>query len=299
VPLFFIGSLISGQFFSFSELSVLKTLSLAAAGVAHFVLGRYCNYRASKAMGANRAAPILQMQLLLTLVLAIVLLGDTLTPLKLLGIGLIIGGPAVMMRRGKKKEPIKAPSGGAGNDAHKEVPPKDAPVVFIPNIKEGFKFAILSSFGYTISPILVRYGLRDTNLSLLGGLISYAAAATVIGLILLLPGKWAHVRGMDRKVSPWFVRGGIAVFFSQMFRYMALSMAPVTVVAPIMRLALVFRVVFAWIINREYESFEPRVLIGIGISLIGAIALGISIDVIVDNVALPDFLLRASEWRWP
>jgi uncharacterized membrane protein len=300
VPLFFIGAVISGQLFNFSDLSVLKSLSLAAGGVAHFVLGRYCNYRASKAMGANRAAPILQVNLLLTLALAIIILDDFLTPLKLLGIGLILAGPTVMIRRGKKKEsqPRPAPSGGSGSEGAGPALPKEK-LVFVPNLREGYTFAILSSFGYTLSPIFVRYGLRDTDLSLLGGLISYAAAAVVIGLVLLLPGKWAHVRSMDRTVSPWFLRAGVAVFFSQMFRYMALSMAPVTVVAPLMRLSLVFRVVFAWILNREYETFETKVLLGIGVSMIGALALGISLDLVVDNVPLPDFLVRASEWRWP
>ncbi len=300
VPLFFIGAVLSGQLFNLSDLSALKALSLAAAGVAHFVLGRYCNYRASKAMGANRAAPILQVNLLLTLTLAIVLLDDFLTPLKVLGIGLILAGPALMIRRGTKKtvEPRQAPSGGAGAAGGDDAAPAQKPL-FVANLREGYTFAILSSFGYTLSPIFVRYGLRDTNLSLLGGLISYAAAAVVIGLVLLLPGKWAHVRSMDRTVSPWFLRAGVAVFLSQMFRYMALSMAPITVVSPIMRLSLIFRVIFAWIINRDYETFEPRVLLGIGVSLMGAIALGISLDFIVDNVALPDFLLRLSAWRWP
>ena len=301
VPLFFIGAVLSGQFFNFSDLSVLKSLSLAAGGVAHFVLGRYCNYRASKAMGANRAAPILQVNLLLTLALAIVLLDDFLTPLKIIGIGLILAGPALMIQRDKKKngEPRQAaPSGGALAAGDDDAVADQKPV-FVANLKEGYTFAILSSFGYTLSPIFVRYGLQDTDLSLLGGLISYAAAAAVVGLVLLLPGKWAHVRSMDRSVSPWFIRAGVAVFLSQMFRYMALSMAPVTVVSPIMRLSLIFRVIFAWIINRDYETFEPRVLLGIGVSFLGAIALGISLDLIVDNVALPDFLLRLSAWRWP
>ena len=53
VPLFFIGAVLSGQLFNLSDLSALKALSLAAGGVAHFVLGRYCNYRASKAMGGQ------------------------------------------------------------------------------------------------------------------------------------------------------------------------------------------------------------------------------------------------------
>ena len=58
-PSSFIGAALSGQLFNLSDLSAMKALSLAAGGVAHFVLGRYCNYRASKAMGGQpgRAHP--------------------------------------------------------------------------------------------------------------------------------------------------------------------------------------------------------------------------------------------------
>jgi hypothetical protein len=35
---------------------------LARQGIVHFVLGRYCNYESNQLMGANLAAPIVQLQ---------------------------------------------------------------------------------------------------------------------------------------------------------------------------------------------------------------------------------------------
>jgi hypothetical protein len=93
--------------------------------ILHFVWGRYCNYRASKAMGANLVAPIQQWNLLVTLVLAIVVLGEELTPLRLLGIGLVVLGPMLTYERRRGK------AAGA-----KAVP--DKPRMFQPNYAEGY-----------------------------------------------------------------------------------------------------------------------------------------------------------------
>ena len=60
----------------------------------HFVWGRYCNYRATRAMGTNLVAPVQQFNLLVTLVVAI-WLGEYLTPLKIFGIALILLGPTL------------------------------------------------------------------------------------------------------------------------------------------------------------------------------------------------------------
>ena len=46
---------------------------LIVAGIIHFAWGRYCNYRATKAIGANLVAPVQQYSLILTLVLAVLL----------------------------------------------------------------------------------------------------------------------------------------------------------------------------------------------------------------------------------
>src|SRR5262245_63418732 len=98
VPLFFLAALLTGRLGDVLSFSTPGYVALVAAGILHFVWGRYCNYRATRAMGTNLVAPIQQFNLLVTLVLAIWLLGEELTVLKLLGIGLVLIGRSITMR---------------------------------------------------------------------------------------------------------------------------------------------------------------------------------------------------------
>ncbi len=62
---------------------------------------------------------------------------------------------------------------------------------------------------------------------------------------------------------------------SQVFRYIALSLAPVTVVSPIQRLSLAFRALFGLAINREYETWNRRVLFALLVALLGGVAVAL------------------------
>src|SRR6476620_8367834 len=86
LPLSIAIALITGNLALVLGFSSKATAALAAGGVMHFVWGRYWNYRATKAMGTNLVAPIQQFNLVITLVGALWLLDEHLTPLKILGI---------------------------------------------------------------------------------------------------------------------------------------------------------------------------------------------------------------------
>ena len=103
VPIFFLVAAAFGALGTVLGFSAEAFAYLALAGVLHFVWGRYCNYRASKAMGANLVAPVQQGNLLVTLALAIWILGEHLTPLRVLGIGLVVLGPALTYDRTSRK----------------------------------------------------------------------------------------------------------------------------------------------------------------------------------------------------
>ena len=290
LPVFFVVALLSGWLglvFGFSPEAVVW---LALAGIVHFVWGRYCNYRATKAMGANLAAPVQQCSILVTLALAIYVLGEYLTPLRVFGIALVILGPALAYERKEKKEPVAA--------ATIELNPHK---VFQPKYAEGYFFGFLSTTGYGISPILVRLALESKGLeySIAGGLISYIAATAAFALMLLWPGQWRHVRSLDRSAGRWFVVSGLCVCVAQMLRYMALSVAPVAVVAPIQRLSLVFRFYFARLINPQHEVFGGRVIVATIASLVGAVALSASTDVVQGALPLPEWAIATLNWRWP
>ena len=284
ILLFVIGASVLGEWQQFSRLSARGIALLSAAGFMHFVWGRYFNIRSLAAVGSNIAGPVQQAQLLLALALAIVFLGETLTPLKVVGIVLITSAPAYILRRRARSK--------AGDG------PATAPE-FKPRMVEGYVCALLTALGFGSSSVLVRAGLDGTGLSFLGGFISYAAAVALVALIMFVPGRFREVRGMTRVSAKWFVFSGVSVSMSQMFRYLALGVAPVTIVQPLQSLSLMFRMIFGYFINREHERFERYIIVGIAVSLVGALALTVSSEFVLRHVDLPGWLAGLASWTWP
>jgi uncharacterized membrane protein len=286
VPIFFIMTALAGYLGTLGRFTPRAVLWLSLAGIVHFVWGRYCNYRAIRAMGVNLVTPVQQITLVVTLALAIGLLGESLTPLQLVGIALVFLGPALTAERSDRA--------GASTRATR-------PQAFTPRYAEGYVFALLSATGYGTSPILIRAGLENIGAggSLAGGLIAYIAATAAFAPFLLVPGQLSHVRKLEREPAKWFTLSGFVVCLSQMFYFMALALAPVSVVAPIMRLSILFRIYFSWLLTPHHEVFGDRVLLATVVSLAGALALTVGTEVVLAHVPLPEAIVAIARWRWP
>lgn len=286
-----------GQWGEIGRISWVEIGFLAAAGFMHFVWGRYCNIRSLAAVGSNLAGPVQQFQLLLSLTLAIALLGETLTPFKILGIVLVVSAPAYILRaRAKAKAREKAAAAAA---PAVEKPVDGTKPVFTPRMAEGYIFALLSAVGFGTSPILVKAGLGSHGLALVGGFISCIAATIVVALVLLVPSQWAETRAINRESAKWFGFSGIGVSASHLFRYLALGLAPVTIVQPLQSMSLLFRMIFGYFINRDHEAFDRYVIVGIVLSFAGALALSLSDESVLRHVTLPGWLDAVAAWRWP
>jgi uncharacterized membrane protein len=121
--------------------------------------------------------------------------------------------------------------------------------------------------------VLMCAGLASTGLGILGGMIANTTAAVVLVFTLALPGQASGVLKLDANARKWFLFGAVASFVANVLRFMSLALAPVSIVIPLMRSAVLFTIVFNYFMNRDLESFEPRVLTGIGTSLVGAVLL--------------------------
>ncbi|MBI1205630.1 MAG: EamA family transporter [Rhodopseudomonas sp.] len=283
-PFFILAMAVSGGFAALGGFDTRTLVLLALAGIVHFALARYCNYRATKAIGANLVAPVQQYSLVITLALAVLWLGEALTVLRILGIVMVVAGPAFTL----------------GPDKKPAAPPAGAVATFAPQYREGYLYALLSAVGFGLSPILVGMAFETKGLAIgiAGGFVSYVAATLLVALAFVLPGQRRSFREIDSVSAKWFVVSGIAVGLSQMFRYMALAIAPVSVVSPIQRLSLVFRIYFGAWLNPHHEVFGGRVIIGTVISLLGAVFLSVSTDGILHGLMLPQPLLSVLAWTW-
>ncbi len=277
-----------GPLWTFSPLALLW---FACAGLAHFVIGRYCNYRAIAAIGTNLASPIQQWEVLITLALAMALLGERLTPISVIAIALLLLGPAIAARieaRKSKSEPAAKPA-------------EPQLMKFEPRYREGYTWAFLSIFGYGVSPIFVRAGLDGAGIgaSMAAGLASYIAATIAVIIWVLASRNIRHVTELDADPRRWFLFAGLLVGLSQMVRYMALALVPVTIVAPIIRIQSLFRIYFSWMLTREYEVFDRNVIIGTLISVAGAILITLPPDLVASWLPLPGWMRSVLTWRWP
>lgn len=305
VPLFVIAAFLAGQLDEFDQLTPKSILLLSGAGFVHFVWARYFNMLSLAAVGSNIAGPVQQFQLLLSLTLAITWLGESLTPLKVIGIFLVVAGPSFVIhgraltkrredRRLAQSSLAAAAPGVKSNSRDSTEKPK-----FQPRLMEGYVFAFLASLGFGLSPILVSAGLKESGLSLLGGLVSYIAATLVVAVCLLIPRNFKQLGTINRASLPWFTLAAVSVWLSHFFRYLALGIAPVTVVQPIQSLSLIFRMIFGYFINREHEVLDRYVIGGIILSFSGALALSISDEMVTQYFNLPEWLMPLAAWRWP
>jgi drug/metabolite transporter (DMT)-like permease len=258
----------------FGRFSASALASLSAAGVIHFVIGRYSNFRASQAAGVNLTAPVMQLNAVVTLVLAVVVLREPCTMLQVAGAVLMVAGSLVTQRA---SQPISARK------------PSDA-ATFRPRVAVGFFFASIAALMYGISPIIVRQALLDAGPlgGVAGGSVAYAAATVAVTIGLLIPSLRRNVMTASGENARWFFYSGIFVAAAQGFLYSALALAPIMLVIPLLQLSLVFRFLFAYLFNPHHEVFGFLVVFGSVVSIVGACAVSVDTNLILHYLTIPE-----------
>jgi drug/metabolite transporter (DMT)-like permease len=277
VPLFTIGALLFGQLFRVDQISGEGYVYLAAAGIIHYVLGRYFNYAAINAIGATRAAPVQAFGLPYSVLIALLFLDESVTLGMVLGIAMIMVGPLLMVER--RRQPTPSPIAAIvleGADADIANAPVDGatapPQPFVLRQTEGYLFAVIAAISYGTSPVLIRAAIGgDPDVSVLGGLVTYIAAATLLLASLVLPARRPLLKALNLPTFQIFLGAGLAVFFAQIFRFIALSEASVAVVTALLRFGSVFTLILSWYFNKHLENINWRVVAGVLLSLAGAI----------------------------
>jgi drug/metabolite transporter (DMT)-like permease len=269
---FLVVTLLTGAPQNLTHFSASAFASLSAAGVLHFVLGRYCNFRASQAAGVNLTAPVVQLNSVVTLILAVVILREPCTLLQVVGAILMVSGSLVTQQSNQP---------GAS---------KLDELRFKPRILVGFFFALIAALAYGSSPIIVRQALQDVGplSGVAGAAVAYAAATVAVTLGLFIPSLRHNVISVTGENARWFVYSGIFVAAAHGFLYSALAVAPIMLVAPLLQLSLVFRFLFALILNPHHEVFGLLVILGTVVSILGAITIAIDTNLILDVLAIPE-----------
>ena len=253
VPLFFILMLFTGQVGVLFRFSWQAIVWLSVAGALHFVVGRSLYYGCVQLVGANIAGILRRTNILVSVVLGITLLSEPLTWKLAVGVTLIITGITLT---GLSPQAIRS---------------ADGKIARIP-IK-----AVLLGFGcglaWGISPILIKLGLKGTGTAIPGAFISFSAATVLLGISLIGRQRRTAASQLTPLAAGLFFSAGLFSFSANLVRYLALSLAPASVVTPLVSTEPVFMMIFSFIFNRRLEIFSRPVIFGSIFVVLGTILL--------------------------
>ena len=206
-----------------------------------------CYFKALSAGDVNKVVPVDKSSTVLTVLLAIILFGETNhLAVKLAGTALLAVGIFLM---------IEKKNGGG----------KKEKALWLPYAAGSAVFAALTS-------ILARAGIEGVE-SNLATAIRTAVVLLMAWLIVLIKGKRKQLRSLDRKELGYIVLSGFATGGSWLCYYYAIQNGVVSVVVPIDKMSVVITVIFSYLVFKE--KLGRKAVIGLVLMVLGTLAMAI------------------------
>lgn len=209
-----------------------------------------CYFRALQKGDINKVVPIDKSSTVLTILLALIFLGEGLSPVKIISVVLIAVGTLMMIDR------------KASTEADRD---KDSRGWLI--------YAVLSAVFASVTAILGKVGIEDID-SNLGTAIRTTVVLLMAWFMVLVTGKYSEVKKIEGRELLFIILSGIATGASWLCYYRALKEGPASVVVPIDKLSILVTIVFSRIVFNErlnIKSGEGLVAIIAGTILLAVI----------------------------
>ena len=200
-----------------------------------------CYFRALQLGDINKVVPIDKSSTILTILLALIFLGEEITWLKAISIAAIAAGTYLMIQK-------KASAGQ----------PKNAAGAWLP-------YAVLSAVFASLTAILGKIGIEGVE-SNLGTAIRTAVVLVMAWVVVFATGRQHAVREVPRGELGFICLSGLATGASWLCYYRALQDGLASVVVPIDKLSILVTIAFSRLVFGERLSHRA----GIGLCLITA-----------------------------
>lgn len=236
--------LLVGSVYTITEISNKTLLFLILSGISTGA-SWLCYFRALQLGDVNRVTPIDKSSTILTMILAVIILGESITGYKMLAIVLIGVGTLLMIT---KKE---------GED--KQV-----------TSKKWVLYAVLSAVFASLTSILGKIGIEGVE-SNLGTAIRTIVVLIMAWLIVFVKRKQGQIRNIDKK-SWWFLGlSGITTGASWLCYYKALQEGEASIVVPIDKLSILVTIAFSYLVLKE--KLSKKAMIGLAMIVVGTLLL--------------------------
>ncbi len=225
---------------------VFLILSGAATGAS-----RICYFKALSLGDVNKVVPVDKSSVILTVLFAIIVLGETNNlAAKLIGTVLIAAGTFLMI---EKK---------ASDDVD-------------PTAKQNRSwliYAVLSAVFAALTSILAKIGIDGVE-SNLGTAVRTCVVLVMAWGIVLFRGKGAQAKAIDRRELLFIILSGIATGASWLCYYYAIQNGVVSVVVPIDKLSVIVSIVFSFFVFGERLS--KKALLGLILMIAGTLIMAV------------------------
>lgn len=243
-------------------------LSGAATGASWL-----CYFHALQIGDINKVVPVDKSSTVLTILLALIFLGEGISLTKAAATTVIALGIFLMIERKEPSEidedcgEVRQQTGG-GNDSA-EVPCKKQI-----NWKQSawLAYAAGSAFFASLTAILGKVGISGVE-SNLGTAIRTCVVLVMAWVMVFVTGKQREVRRIDKKELRYICLSGIATGASWICYYRALQEGPASVVTPIDKLSVIVTVVFSYFVFGE--KLNKKAMAGLVLLTVGTVAMAV------------------------
>ena len=217
--------------------------SLASPGILIFVivglfqpgLTRLLTYKGIETLGVAIADPMRATTPLFSALMAILLLGEDMTPPVFWATLLIIAGIILLSHRGGSVDKIR-----------------------LLYILYPLSASLLAGF----SQVLRKFGLGAVPHPFLAAAVTATSSLGVSLLTLWISGKRKESLLLDRRCLPYYLPAGVSVSLAMVSIYFALDLGKVTVVTPISSTAPLFALTLSALFLRDVERVTMKIVFG-------------------------------------
>lgn len=231
----------------FGRPSLMGVAFFALAGLIGTVAGRLLRFISIETVGASLTAALMNLSPLVSSALAILLLGERVTPPIVVGTVVIVSGTTLLSSAGRSV-----------------------------GVRPGrLLLPMLSAVCFGVVAVLRKLGLSDMG-PVPGFAVNVTAALVAFTAFLLASRQGAAMACRGRSLV-YFVTAGVAENLSVFLVVVALSLGTVSVVAPLSSVSPIFVLVLAFFFLRGIELLNARIVVGtllivVGVYLITALA---------------------------
>jgi len=205
-----------------------------------------CYFKALQLGNVNKVTPIDKSSTILTMLLAMIFLGESITIIKIVAIILIGIGTYLMIQKKKELADTKV------------------------NNNRWIVYAVFSAIFASLTSILGKIGIEGVE-SNLGTAIRTIVVLIMAWVVVFVTGKQHMVKTIDRKSMIFIVLSGFATGGSWLCYYRALKDGLASVVVPIDKLSILITILFSYVFLKEILT--KKALLGLALILIGTLSL--------------------------